>query len=272
MGHVETLSAVIAAGAGPLVRGVGEVGLSFTALHRAASQGYRTCVAKLLEAGAPVNSRHELRGTALTEAVQRGQKGAAVELLAAGADVNKIVDCSLPHGTRRLPPYNDCTPLCIAAERNDSKMVKVLLEAGADPAKGPTSCLPLHMAARLGSCVMLSGLLQAGASVSSVDADGRSALHLACAYNRPEAVDLLRRHNSSVVALCISGLSPMDVVGTQALAIRQRGRVPTHTTAPTGQLEHHSLALLLRDPVLNSSGLGFGKGCYPMHVELRGDL
>lgn len=76
--------------------------------------------------------------------------------------------------------------------------------------------------------MILNHLLLAGAtrSVSLVDTDGRSALHSACAYNQHNAVDILLRHNASVTLVCNNGLSPVDVVGVQVLAYRQRGRRP----------------------------------------------
>ncbi|CAN0464154.1 unnamed protein product, partial [Scytosiphon promiscuus] len=192
-GSVGLLSALFAAGAGTLVRVVDEGSRSYTALHRAAQKGHRSCVAKILEAGAPGDSRHRCGGTALTEAVEGGHSGVVLELLAAGADVNKNVVVIRPRFRARNA---DFSPLGIAVDKNDEEMVKVLLEAGAEPGKGPADFLPLHVAASLGTCDIINSLLLAGAKVESVDNDGRSALHLACAYNQCDAVDLLLRNNA----------------------------------------------------------------------------
>lgn len=225
-GKAELVSALIDAGAGPLVRAVDEVTWPITALHVAAKAGHRTFVTKLIEAGAPLELHHILGGTALTEAVEGGHKGVALERLTAGADVNNINDSRLPSSRGVACMYGDLTPLGIAVARNDKDMVKVLLEAGADPAAGSTYQLPLHMAASRGFFDIANSLLLAGASVDSVDTEGRTALHDACSNSRHGIVELLLRHNFSVASLCNNGISPMDAVGVQALALRQQGPPP----------------------------------------------
>ncbi|CAN0486718.1 unnamed protein product, partial [Scytosiphon promiscuus] len=162
-------------------------------------------------------------------------KGVALELLAAGADVNKIHAIRFRRGIGVSMRHNDFTPLGVAVHNNDKEVVDVLLEAGADPSKGPEGFIPLHMAASSGRCVILNHLLLAGASVSLVDTDGRSALHHACAYNKHDAVDLLLRHNASVTLLCNNGLSPVDVVGADVLALRQRSHFYHPSTLNTAE-------------------------------------
>lgn len=197
-------------------------------LHVAAQKGHRRCVAKLIEAGAPVDSMHAFGGTALTAAAKACHKGVAVELIAAGADVNKTLDISFRNWAAYVA-YADFTPLCNAVNKNDEGMVKLLLETGADPSKGPADFLPLHMAACLASYEITNILSLAGARVSSVNKYGHSALDLACAYNQPAAVDLLLRHNASAASLGKSRISPMDYVGAQVLALRQQGAIPIGT-------------------------------------------
>ncbi|CAN0426004.1 unnamed protein product, partial [Scytosiphon promiscuus] len=168
----------------------------YAVLHWAARAGHQSFVARLIDAGVPFDSRFSQMGTALTEVVQGGHTCVVQDLLAAGADVNKIVKCSASNGTRTSGGYVGFTPLGIAVHKNDEEMVKVLLEAGADPSKGSKHNLPLCMAASQGSCVILKGLLSAGASVHPVDIQGHSALYLACAYNQHDAVRLLLRHKA----------------------------------------------------------------------------
>lgn len=141
-GSVDILSTLLAAGAGPLVRAVDETS---DALYMASRRGHRHFVAKLIEAGAPVDLRDWMGCTALTEAVLFGRKGVTLELLAAGADVNKILE-----GNSNPVEHINLTPLGIAIQRSNEEMVKVLLEAGADPSKGPKGFLPPHMAASEG--------------------------------------------------------------------------------------------------------------------------
>lgn len=95
-------------------------------------------MAKLIEVGASVDSRHRLGSTALLEAVQGGHKGVALERLAAGADVNRILDISCcDRMCWASSPYRYFTPLVISVEGNDEGMVKILQKAGSDPTKGP---------------------------------------------------------------------------------------------------------------------------------------
>ncbi|CAN0463223.1 unnamed protein product, partial [Scytosiphon promiscuus] len=210
----DILSTLIAAGAGPVVREVDEEGRSLTALHEAAEGGHRSFVAKLLEAGAPIESKLVSGSTALTEAVRHRCKGVVLELLAAGADVNAIEASFSPGAPRTSAPFicSDFDPLHIAVENRDENMVDILLQAGAKPSREAMNVLPLHTAARQGSCQIMNSLILAGARVDAVDAVGRSALHLARAYSHPDAVDLLLHHNASVTLMNNGGLSPMDVV------------------------------------------------------------
>ena len=53
---------------------------------------------------------------------------------------------------------------------------------------------PLHYAACHGVARVVSLLLGAGADESAVDSDGYSALHYACRWNQPNAVDILAWH------------------------------------------------------------------------------
>lgn len=219
-GSVDILSALISAGAGPLVRMVDETGQSYPALQTAAERGHRSFVAKLIEAGAPVEAKPVGMWAALTAAVFNRRKGVVLELLAAGADVNTIDD-TFRRGTPSTNGPCDRDSLQIAIQNRDEEMVNILLEAGADPSKEAGYFTPLHLAARQGSCQIINILLQAGARVNTVDATGRSSLHHACACSHPGTVDLLLRHNAGVSLLNNSGLSPIDVVGARLLALRE---------------------------------------------------
>jgi ankyrin repeat protein len=89
-----------------------------TPLHQAAEFGIPEVTKLLLNNGADVNVKDDLRGTPLLYAVrQNGNLGIIKLLLEHGADVN----AETPYGT----------PLTIAKDDNDTKMVKLLLEYGA---------------------------------------------------------------------------------------------------------------------------------------------
>lgn len=97
----------------------------FTALMRAAINQDKAMVRALLAVGASVNRVSNLRQNALGYAVansnqQDGDTELIQMLLKAGADVNHQND-------------NGTTPLMKAAERGQKNIVRLLLEAGADP-------------------------------------------------------------------------------------------------------------------------------------------
>ncbi|CAN0402641.1 unnamed protein product [Scytosiphon promiscuus] len=128
-GSVDILSALIAAGAGPLVQMVDEERCPLTTLRMAADRGYRSFVAKLIEAGAPVEAKGFDGETALTGAVRHRRKGVVLELLAAGADVNAMKASFRQWAPGTGAPCN-FNPLHIAVETRDEEIVNILLAAG----------------------------------------------------------------------------------------------------------------------------------------------
>eukprot|EP00752_Nemacystus_decipiens_P007946 g7099.t1 len=208
------------------VREVDEGRHSLSPLFEAAREGHLKCVVLLTKAGAPLEYKWFMGGTALTVAVEYGREGVVLELLAAGADVENTNDQdSLPMCTINYPNY---TPLGIAAEKNDERMVGILLAAGASFGRNRTETTPVSIAAAAGSCASLKRLLEAGADANVVNSRGQSALHIACCNSHEGAVELLLRHNASVSPRCDYGLTPSDVVAMRALEKRQtRTRVCT---------------------------------------------
>lgn len=84
------------------------------------------------------------------------------------------------------------TPLLIALEEKDGKMVNLLLEQGADPnAVGEGRAAPLIVAAQAGNLEWMRQLLKAGADVDATDADGRTVLHRMVENGQEEEFDLL---------------------------------------------------------------------------------
>lgn len=150
-------------------------------LQRAAMLDRRSMVVALIDTGAPLEVKHIMGGTALCLAVEYGHAEVVLELLGSGADVNSIND-------RGYHNYNfpDYSPLCIAAVRNNTNMVDILLAGGAHLGEERGTALPLHLAAKRGCLGPLDSLLAAGASVNRIDSDGRSALHMACLHAHPE--------------------------------------------------------------------------------------
>ena len=123
----------------------------------------------------------------LMAAVKRGRASEVHNLIVAGVDVNG-----------KVGPL-ESTPLHAAAGLGNSEIVKILLDAGANPnvyMRG--SHTPLHAAA-FGNHVEVVGLLiQHGASLNDRDENARTALHMAAMVGGVESVSLLLRNGADV--------------------------------------------------------------------------
>jgi ankyrin repeat protein len=93
-----------------------------TPLKQAAAAGDAARVRALLAAGTPADEPSHVGVTALMIASRRGHVEVMQLLLAAGADVNNRDDV-----------VNEWTPLVHAVHKRQTRAVRLLLEAGADP-------------------------------------------------------------------------------------------------------------------------------------------
>lgn len=117
------------------------------------------------------------------DAIQNGTEETVRKMLAAGVDLN-------------LHDDSGDTMLFCAALAGRPEMIRILLEAGADPNAGPedeyrTNVLPLHAAALSGNCEIIRLLLAAGADVNRKDFLGGTPLFLTTWYGQFEAAQLL---------------------------------------------------------------------------------
>ena len=95
-----------------------------TALMTAAGGGNIETVRLLVERGADVNAKSVEGGTALLVAIEQHNED--------------VVDCLLAHGANandKLSSEPGLTALCMAAQRGYLRILKALLDAGADPEK-----------------------------------------------------------------------------------------------------------------------------------------
>jgi ankyrin repeat protein len=116
--------------------------------------------------------------TSLIEAVRAGNHSLVQDFVASGASANERDE-----GTGE-------TLLTLACELADAPLVKILLDAGADP-NAPSCLSPLDVAAGRGHLEIFELLLDADADVEAIDEDGGTALESAACGGHREIVSLL---------------------------------------------------------------------------------
>lgn len=103
--------------------------------------------------------------------------------------------------------------LYAAIKQGDSKLVKHLIDAGADVSgavEARADRIPLHAAAAAGHATLaVELLLAAGASVAAEDAWGSTPLHDAAAWGRAAAVRLLLGAGASATPVDARGRTPL---------------------------------------------------------------
>ncbi len=158
-------------------------GPSRTALFHAVEGGYLNVAKLLLDAGADINTKDHQGGTLLTIAAFYNHTELALFFIDAGLDVNIKV-----YG-------NAYTALHSASYLGDIKVVKALLDAGADanPTIGDYALHPPIMNAVIeGHSAVVKLLLDAGADLSLKDDKGRTPLDLAKENKNTEIIEMLK--------------------------------------------------------------------------------
>ena len=127
----------------------------------------------LLQHGANFrNTKDRLGRNILCSAAADGGAGIVKQLLQAGVDVN-------PRSNNEYHITLTPTALHVAVEKNEVKVLKVLLQNGANVnAIDEAGLTPLHWASMLRYSDIAWVLLQNGADINALDASSRSALDL----------------------------------------------------------------------------------------------
>jgi len=138
-------------------------------------------------------------------AAANGNIAQALELLAAGADPNV------------LPGRNDRdqrSALMSAVCHSDLRLLRALIERGADPNLGVNGLVPLLMACRdtlVGRPEAVMTLLANGADLTRTGPDGATPLHLAAVTRDPGIVAMLLDAGAAISPLNGEGLTPLAV-------------------------------------------------------------
>jgi hypothetical protein len=178
----------------------------------------------VLSLAAPTAARAD--ADALRLAIEHGDRAAVLHEIAAGADVNR------PFRPLMIPPVAQ------AALRGNGDIVRVLLDAGADPdAVGFEGMTALAMSVR--SCSVSPGivraLLEAGADPDARSGSGATALMMAVQAGRDDIAELLIAHGADMAALNLHGDGVLNyAIYYQRPAIVRRA---VHGGAPISQLD-----------------------------------
>jgi ankyrin repeat protein len=180
------------------------------ALFLAASRGNAEAVRLLIDAGADVNA-DTADGSILVKAAVEGYPEVVEMLLDAGADIDAM---------GRAWVQGDAPALwaAVASEHGVIEVARLLIEHGADvdQVDPTTNATPLILAASTNQSDMVELLLESGADINFQSSDGTTALH-AAAFNpfggrsSPEAARVLIEHGAALNITDAQGRTPLDI-------------------------------------------------------------
>eukprot|EP00252_Welwitschia_mirabilis_P004722 TRINITY_DN15015_c0_g2_i1.p1 TRINITY_DN15015_c0_g2~~TRINITY_DN15015_c0_g2_i1.p1 ORF type:complete len:461 (-),score=133.94 TRINITY_DN15015_c0_g2_i1:57-1439(-) len=173
-GHFETSKYLLDLGANPLAAS-NELGT--TALHHAAATDNTALIELLLAKGVPIDIASDA-GTPLIWAAGHDKPEAVKTLLDHGADPNAETD-------------DNVTALLSAAAAGSLGSVELLVKAGAHVNVHAGGATPMHIAADNGNVKMITCLLDAGADPNTTDEENLKPIQVAAAKGNRAIVEIL---------------------------------------------------------------------------------
>lgn len=157
-------------------------------IHDAARSGDVILIKKQLEEGSPIDQRDEKGRTALHLAAYNGHAETIHFLISNDADVNAQAN-----------GFFQATPLHMAAERQQTPSVKILIEAGADiEAKTDLGFTPLLLAASVGHLETIALLLAQKADPNVKALHGETPILRAMIDDKVHILEFLATHGARI--------------------------------------------------------------------------
>lgn len=177
---------------------IGSDGL--TRLQRAVMNKELMKATRLIEAGARLNDKGQMKKPPLHIALDKGYDMLAVTLIKAGADVD-------------LYDSDGNTPLHLAVQYNRESLVTVLLKADANPNQADhAGKTPLHYAGQVSSYAAES-IIQQNANVNAQDKKGNTPLHLL--LSKPSVMEALLNKGADPNLKNLQGQTPFSKMLTK---------------------------------------------------------
>lgn len=204
-------------------------------IHQAAQNGHQETVERLLRARPDCcDIRAEKGETPFWLAAQGGSVGVAKVLADAGADINVVVSTAsqrrpihqaAQNGHLKMVQFllernvivdaveeDGATALWLACQEGYTEIVKLLLDAGANPSAETvqSGCRPLHQACQNGHLETVKLLVSRGVSIDYGGKKGATGLWLACQQGHTEIVRYLMELGANTNVRSVkSGRAPL---------------------------------------------------------------